>query len=595
MNLFVRTSMYSLIATAMISCGSKSEDKVEEACDGCVGSVSTIDSVDELVTIDFSKASVDDVYIVMPFSIGNPSSVAGGTTLLNFGVPVADKSADALGIFSRYGLQSIDSVDIEKLSRTQAFYRKVIFNRWDAHKNVEQQEPDFWDTVRAYDRIEAYVQQKYNFSDFSDISLEMQLLKQAQNPILSNQKSALLTAKDCPSASDSIVYTDKDGINEVALDADEGHKVVSGTDFCIVYLDASKVDSEENIKASIEKMMSTYKEKIYANEFADTNGYSFKPYFVFMDFSKTGYSLPRGIEENFGFFDRNASNDDGAKTPMLFIASDFSKINSGSNADKAALHATIAHELQHGISSYFKEHINKGSLEITYIDEGIAHVMEDIFGYGQESFDKYAGNFLSAFGSGETANEMSYILPVGLSSSDDTQRGAAQSLIYYLASQKGGFEFEDGTIASSSGLDYIVSVVKSATSGANNLMKQYGSTAAEWKKVFGDYLASLILDGTEITGVGSKNQVQAPFKELTDLQGTKNKTFGMRFNSFGSIEDKTKNIEEATFYTPYAAADLSMHHYQTFPGLVVVKDPAKTYEIETPDDEGAGAVVIRLK
>lgn len=89
------------------------------------------------------------------------------------------------------------------------------------------------------------------------------------------------------------------------------------------------------------------------------------------------------------------------------------------------LTAVVPHEVQHLLSYYYHVMVNAGSTEAIWLNEAMAHLMEDVVGYGQENpsrVDLYLANTAS------TA-----VIPSG--SPGLTERGASYLFLHFLYEQ----------------------------------------------------------------------------------------------------------------------------------------------------------------
>lgn len=605
-----------LFIAGLVACGDdkKEENKTTPAPDaactyGSVGCGIFVPSQDDKISISFEKSASGDKYVVMPFSVGSTDAVDGaGSEKFSFDVPVGKANLSGgrgKRIFAiQPGMEADKRADTNALAKRAAQLGRVIFNRWNVSLGLKGQSTGFWEMVRAYDQVREQLVSMNGLNDFhQEESLEAGFLR-ALTGHRDNFVSSVgtnLVANDCPGANGEVLLPGTSAGNPEVYDVGE---VVSGTDYCIIYMDtvfgANNADDKEAIETSIKTLLKSYKSVIYKDEFKAVNGYTFKPIFVIIDPTNSDYGMNPAFQQFLGAFTQNETV--ASKMPMLYLASDLSKIDGYSNdaTGKAAFHATLAHELQHAISFYYRG-MKPGSaadqvIETVFVDEGIAHTMEDVFGYGTEEFKDYAGVFLSYFANGLNPFLAGAKFPEGKYAGDDFNyyRGSAQALLYYLLSQKGGVDFKDGIVSGGGGMQYLADLVTSGKVGAKNLKETFAHPTWAWPETVANFLGALVLDNSGVQNIGVQYQAKAPFQEVTDLQGTKNKVFGMRFNNFGAIKDATAD-GAANPYTAFDAVELELYHYHTRPGLVTVSEAAKPVEIGSPDDLGSGAAVVRIK
>ena len=128
------------------------------------------------------------------------------------------------------------------------------------------------------------------------------------------------------------------------------------------------------------------------------------------------------------------------------------------------------------------------------IDEGLAHLMEDMLGYGALNFDDYAATFLTQFAAAASFDLAIFDETQSLLA--DENRGAAQTLFYYLVSQQGGVSFNSGKPNGGGGLDFIRSFISNPTRGVAGIEAALGSN---WSTTFSNYLEALNLNNTNFS------------------------------------------------------------------------------------------------
>jgi hypothetical protein len=600
----------ALLTAALGACGGdeKKDEKKDEPSGPCelgdIGCGSIVASKDDKISISLEKSASGDKYVVMPYSVGKVATVDGAGTEKNiFTVPVGKQALRSPDKKAFGAWPESQSTQINDVRRTRSYAGKLahlIYGRWNPKFGRDGQAPGFWNLVRAYDQVQADLAAENGLNALGQKqTLEEQFLQEINHSdrLIEKDQSAALLASTCPAVDDDLLLPGGDNT--------EVKEVVAGADYCIVYQDEPKAETDKTaIEATVKATLATYKKVIYGDEFASAeNGFTFKPVFVIIDPANSDYGMPEAFLGFLGVF--TAKETDETKMPMLYLASDLSKIQGLANdaKGKASFHATITHELQHAISFYYRAMKAKTesarNLETVFLDEGLAHTMEDVFGYGSEEFADYAGNFLQGFPNGLYPFFAGSKLPEDMYTGDNaeqfnTYRGGAQAFLYYLASQKGGIEFTDGKVSGGDGLKFYAALTTSGKVGATNLQDSFAHASWTWTETVGHFLCALILDNSSVPKVEKMHQTAEPFKEATDLQETKNKTFGMRFNNFGAIKDSTAE-GASNPYVPYENATLEVLHYHTLPGLITVSDSKKPVEIATPDDEGTAAAVVRIK
>ncbi len=183
----------------------------------------------------------------------------------------------------------------------------------------------------------------------------------------------------------------------------------------------------------------------------------------------------------------------------------------------ALYHATLAHEFFHLVNIAVKSlpvFVSSGGtqipLEETGISEGMAHLIEDLVGWGGGDTFAVAGQFL------DNANLASVNGSVDdsiKSSSDDTlaRRGAAMLLLRYLFEQAGSATYSTTSAGdiSGGGVQFFRALNSSSLVGLPNVESAAGTSMAE---IFGNWVAALYLDGTGL----SSNALYNYQAEVTD-------------------------------------------------------------------------------
>lgn len=582
-----RLQMLGILIFA-ISCGSDEDKKTEaslpsgtylisqEVGDGLVAKL-----VNEKAVLKFPDDATGRKYVVMPFHIGNLATINGaGTEKSAFSFKEGATASSGASLTSPSS--NLHKMSKEQLESEAKFLLKAIYNRFQPQKGEKGQGQEFWDLVKLYDQIQLALQQNgYFIHQPRRQLLKEQLLKQISSwPQISLLDTTYASLNGCITESDEIELPFDEGeVNTTAVAA-----VTSGDGYCIVYESNPEADTKENIDNSVKNLMSAYKTKIYQDTFAAKGDFVFKPYIVIADLSGLA-----GIEKLAGLY--YAPTSDKHKLPILYIAHSFNETNGLSGKDKKVLHATIAHELQHGIMRYYK-----GGSDVLFVDEGIAHFMEDLLGFRDAgNFADYTFGFLQVwftntfpfFGSG------SYPLVTESAgqAANSHFRAAGNSLMYYLTSQKGGVSFASGLPSGGAGLSYITSVVKSSAKGLKNVSDLYNSGGENWLTTIGNYLGALMLDNSNLAGVNAKFSVNAKQTVVTDSLGETGKVFGFRFNNADGIE---KTYESALLTNLDASSALELEHYATKPGLFEVSATKKELTISSTAEQAA-VTIVRIK
>jgi hypothetical protein len=619
----------------LLSCGDDEKKKKTEECVGsCLGDGKVFRFNDDKAIITFDNAAVGEQFLILPFTVGNTDAAnsftdGAGSSTIDFIFPVDSiqkTAASGEAKPAQSGSSQDQTIDISK--KLQSYYEKIVWQRWQPDLPANRQGRDFWNLVKEVDRARAhrYLLGSNAFlpNELGQATLEETLMANDPsdwkiNPFQASGLNATMSliSGDCPSKGSLYPRPHKDGRVVQDLTVAE---VVADDEFCVVYIDSPAQVEKPGIETAIQDVVSRYKEVIYKDEFKNSGEYKFKPHFVIADFQKI-QDRPEYLDDYLGGFSGPLSL--VVKAPVILLTADLASSGSSvSDALKEEFFGTIPHEMQHAISDYYRVRIPKakdpnsnGNQEQVMVDEGLAHAMEDIFGYGLVGFGKFAEQYLTgtAFGedpflAGDSYARNNEVLPGGSKyqvATFQTYRGAAHAFIYYLMSQKGGVEFKDGTASGGGGLQFLVDLTRSNDISTQNFKRTFNHPSWSWEETVGNFLGALIVDNTKtLSTVAPKYQVQEIFKEATDLQGTKNKTFGMRFNNFSNLPDILALGKDGI--GPYKADDgdgntatIEIYAYQTSPGIYTVKSSDDKIEVILDDGlyngVGAGVSVVRIK
>lgn len=571
-----------LSALGLVACGSDDDDKKEPAAPACQESCVT-QAVNGVAELDFSSASAGEKYVLMPYVLGDTATVNGANGE-KFSFTVTTGTGAATGLMP---LRRPAELAGTGLSNTQLDHlQRSLYNRFDPKLGVTQV-PGFWATARKVDQELARRQAKHTYrgfanssaagsfaveKSFQDAAQRYRVKPAAAARTMRSAAVAMTTiATDCPAAGDSItVPEDANAANPTDATIPTGG-VVSGSDYCIVYLnDPVTGGSKTEIEASVKEIMRRYKEVLYKDDFAALASFTFKPHFVIVDVDDED-TWPSAIKSISGSFMANMSDDAGV--PLIYMPADFAVLDAYADdpdsydaaKGKKQWHGTLAHEANHAIMYYY--HLKSGEpatfRENAAVDEGLAHYMEDLFGYGDENFADFAKGYLDVWTS----------INAFLHETEDGAliRGGAQAFWYYLISQKGGVTFTDGAFSGGDGVTFIAQAVKeraASTRGPANLAAKFGDA---WSEVVGNFFGALALYGTTAVAAGETKFIAQTPEEVTDLNGNTGKTYGMKYNNFGGLP------ASPTWDTSVEATTTveDLEYYSTQPLLYTVTDPAQ--------------------
>jgi len=595
------------VVAAMIigagACGrdKKSKDEVpatesNECSYSAAGQGCVVKSTGDTVTMDFSSAVVGQQYIVAPFVLGNVNKIAGSLRPHNFTFNVRTAGGTALQLRrnsadveggDKDGWQSKFAMDHDKRS---------LANRFDPSKGIDQGEW-FWQLARHLDgeRPEAR-----NLVGSDRPSVEGFYRQLAKNPQKNKLKRVLdLVDSGCPTA--TLKVPKADGANTLSVPVSDSYADPSDK-FCVAYVsNPVTVSDKEAIKAAIAKILRVYSGPIYNDSFASKGAYKFRPVFAFVDVSDEDVWDQSAALNLAGAFISYTSV--AAGYPVIYIASDFTKVGSfGESSQTSVLrgqfYSVIAHEVQHAILHYYR--LNQAgtalsNAEPVSIDEGLAHFMEDLFGYAADGFKFWAVPFLQGY-TDATNPFLVGSNDYGDGVSAPLARSASHTLLYYLSSQKGGVTFDaNGEPSGGGGLTFVKNVVKSATAiGPANLAANF---SGDWWVTMGNYLGALAVDHVDLGAtVAKKYTVQEPSNVVTNLTSTAAQSYGMRFNNYLELATHPNSDYGNPKNTP--AVPNQMSYYMTAPLLYTITNPAEKLSFQCDcggETENIAASVVRIK
>lgn len=576
-------AMSALVLTlAAVGCGGEEKDKV-------AGPVCTTPDTEEAtnrgwvtkfsgdsVTVAFPEATVGEEYLVMPYALGDIATVRGDDekTVFNFTVEAAKGSV--LGIqplldnkFALKGFAgSAASALMSDLELQHA--KRSILNRFDSRKSGGQGD-DFWQLVRNVDREDARRSENGVESHDTFESVLKASEKNSLTEVRTAKKLSLLDAV-CPSGEITIPLLDGKGKGAQGLDI-TGATVIDGTDFCIVIVDQPTATTADEIKTIAADLIATYKAKVYNNAFAPKDGITFKPVIAVIDFNNAA-KWPAAIKNLFGVFSADTTED--AEKPMLYMPTTLAGLTDAATI-KNNWYATLAHELQHANMNYFRKYASATKVEeIPALDEGLAHYFEDFFGFGDLGFSTFAGTYLSLW-----YNEAPMITD-GEAGDTNAGRGAAQSLWYYLTSQKGGVDFDDGKPTGYCGVEFLRAAANSTQNGPQGLATAFGG---DWTTTVGNFFGALALDGSSSLEVPSRYRTQEIEKDVKNLIGNTS-TYGYSFNGYGSMKkDISWDADRQLTALPKVMEDVP--YYAPAPFVYKVADVTAELKISRTDGDGA--------
>jgi|GEM_PF-5490479 len=156
---------------------------------------------------------------------------------------------------------------------------------------------------------------------------------------------------------------------------------------------------------------------------------------------------------------------------------------------------TIAHEYYHMLM-YGIKRAKFGTLETLWLDEDLAHLFEDVSGYGGDNLDITAAYLESP---ANTTWAFSF------DNQETEARGMGYLIMRYLFEQKGGVTYSSSNaadITDNGGATFIASLLQTDNKGFDAIDDAL-SGSDSWKNSFFDWLAAVSLDETSMNA-GSK-------------------------------------------------------------------------------------------
>ncbi len=319
--------------------------------------------------------------------------------------------------------------------------------------------------------------------------------------------------------------------------------------------------SSDDVLAWSNSIVSRYEEIFGAQ--AAVDGFKPIPWIVLMNASATP-----SLATTLGAFVRDPSA--ANKHPVIIINT--SQINQ--TTSRIDTLGTIAHEIYHGISYYYKIVVNKKTLETVAIDEGIAHVMEDIFGNSAKVETGWTSSFIGA------AIDSTYpVLNNWVAGFSQPQaRGGAHSFMYYLTDMFGGLSAAtaSATTASGNGINLLRDLIKSPSIGPANIE---AVTGFKIPQLMGDFAATVVLDKSSVKAASERWTLKTPFS-LTSISGEK-VDIGHRF------------AYDVSTLSPLAQDDFDSPYY-ALNGFLWTQSGTKKLELSS-NVANAGLTLVRIK
>jgi hypothetical protein len=461
--------------------------------------LSTIGCAKTFTGASISPTIPDGEYVGVSFLLGNSTTQTAGDEKVSNTVENESKL-------------SLLGEDFEHQHENLDYLKKIVANRF--HSDVTDDD-EIWNLIKSYDKAAAAQNLVETESLFA-------MYKREQGKAKPSQSSNLLMnlPTTCPTAS-TVDLGDFGGVITPTK--------TEGGGACLLVKDSlsGSVTNQEILDWS-SKIMVRYGEIFGAQP--DIGSYSNTPWIVVLDAT----NVPKVGATNLAVFARLPS--EANNHPVLIINT--AAMNTASRIDSLG---TIAHEIYHGISYYYKVKKAGGTLETVAIDEGTAHFYEDIFGNSAKVESSWTLSFLGA--------ALDSLYPIlnawGNGYTQAPARGGAHAFMYYISDMFGGLS-ASGTSATGKGLEIITEMVKSPAIGIVNIEK---ITNLKIPDIVGDFAATVILDKHPTVKAASGRWTMAESFGLTALSGDAVKV-GHRFEyDVSTLSELSSDVFSSPFYS----------------------------------------------
>ena len=483
------------------SCGKKKDDRPLVPKDVQVAETPNCDLSKVGCAVTFTGATMaptlpDGDYVGVSFVLSDTSRQEGGS---EEGNPIEIDNKSKFSLTDKNFLPEF--VDLNYMGR-------IIANRYSRH--AAEGDP-IWNLIRSYDEA----------AESQLLASGMSLFEYFKN----DQKKGYSTSS-MPLTSSSICPEGKVDVGTFGGEVQPTSRL-EGKKVCVLVKDSLTGSvTNEDIKAWSDGIVARYEEIFGAQPTID--GFSGTPWILVMDTS----AIPL-LQDKIAVFVRAPT--EANKHPILIL----NKAVIASGATRIDTLGTMAHEIYHGISYYYKVAVNKKDIETEAIDEGIAHVMEDVFGNSAKIETDWTATFIGA--------ALDNVYPVLNSDSLKLPRarGGAHSFMYFLTDMFGGLSSSSAatTSASGGGINLLRDIIKSPNKGVQNIE---AITGFKMTQLMGDFAATVILDQSSIKAQSERWTLKGKFP-LTALSGDKVEV-GHRFTYDVSTLSELTSDEIATRY-----------------------------------------------
>lgn len=239
------------------------------------------------------------------------------------------------------------------------------------------------------------------------------------------------------------------------------------------------------------------------------------------------------------------------------------------------LPGVIPHEFQHMINFNMHYNVNKGSPEISFLNEGLAHQAEDIYSLDASGYMQSTGLENPARISGYLDSIDTLCIVCGASL---YQRGGSYLMVRYLyeQAQKGNLP------AAATGADLLQRLLNTSKTGVDNIVNAaYGEVASvegQFRTLLGQYSLAVFMDGT---GLSSDDRFEINGIDLRGAQSDNRGTVlqGPAVNSLSSNSFTSTIGGASVSYVEITGDDIS--------------SLGGTLEVQVSDQAGIGAFLIQ--
>lgn len=267
--------------------------------------------------------------------------------------------------------------------------------------------------------------------------------------------------------------------------------------------------------------------------------------------------------------------------------------------------ATLAHEYFHLVNFATKSlpvfNASNGQnllIEEVFLNEGQAHCIENLTGWGNGDTYVVAAEFLNNVNDASVAGSVAASLQGDNNSNDSlARRGAAMLLLRYLFEQEGGGNYSSGNPGdiSGGGVDFFKKLTQSSQTGVQNIEAAAGISFGE---LFGNWVAALYIDGTNTT-----NDPRFNYEAIA----TDSFTNGFRGFDLRATQPVNGGSSNVTLNGPALEATLTVNGSQqaqksgsiflSGPNFLLLQTPAgssSTLQYQTAANSSPGVTVIAL-